>query len=147
MRVELIDDRIQGWPRFALGARTEQGIDNPVAVLQKVLEPGSVMTVEELDRQSAALDDLQIRGGVAGDFFALGPDQDAHVVAAQVEMPRDDKTVATVVALAATYDDRPGNRQSLDEVGHAAAGVLHQHDAGHAKLLRGAAVEFADQFP
>ncbi len=57
------------------------------------------------------------------------------------EMASDDEAVAAVVALAAADDDRAVNAERTQQFRHAAAGVLHQHDAGDAELLDGTAIE------
>ena len=61
----------------------------------------------------------------------------------QIQVPRDDKAVACVIPLAAT--DQEGGRQvePHDRLGHAAAGILHQHHARQAIILASASVDFA----
>src|SRR5262249_21351305 len=61
-----------------------------------------------------------------------------------VEMAGDDEAVAAVVAGAAADRDRlPLGVEAHLQLGSAAAGVLHEHDAGNAELPGGAGVQFA----
>ena len=96
-----------------------------------------MLAAEHLDRHVGLGENAVIGGGVPGKFFGLSPEQHANAVAAQVKMPGDDEAVAGVVPAAATDDDRPGDAQSAKHVGHAAAGVLHQHQPRETELLDG----------
>ena len=64
-------------------------------------------------------------------------------MAAEIEMAGDDKAVARVVPLAAADRHRAGDAQPAEHVGHAPAGVLHQHQPGETVLLLGQLVDAA----
>ncbi len=92
---------------------------------------------KDLDRHVALGENAIICGGVAAQLLRLAPEQNADAMAAEVKMPGDHKTVAGVVPPPAADRHRPGNAQSAEHVGHAAAGVLHQHQPREAELLDG----------
>ena len=66
----------------------------------------------------------------------MAEQQHAAVVAADFEVAGDDEAVAGVVAFAAEDDDRAVDAEPLQHVDAAAAGVLHQHEAGDADTRR-----------
>ena len=80
------------------------------------------------------------------EFVRRAQQQHAAGVAADFEVPGDDEAVAGVVAFAAEDDDRAVDAEPLQHIDAAAAGVLHQHQAGDAVLLDRAAIDFAALF-
>jgi hypothetical protein len=54
-----------------------------------------------------------------------------------------DKAVAAVVAATTTDDYGSVDSQPDEDIGDAPAGVFHKHDARHAVLFDGAAIELA----
>jgi hypothetical protein len=75
----------------------------------------------------------QEHGGVACDLRRRQGQEDLHVRAPAEQVSGDDEAVATVLAGAAhDADAEPAELRSFpgDDLGHAAAGVFHQHQAG-----------------
>ena len=148
--VDLIDHRVQRRTRFAPRAGAEQSIDDPIRAGELLLQAGDVVSVaEQIDRYAALSQDCIVRRCVAGQFGFLGPYENVDSMTTQIKMPGDYKTIARVVPFAATDDDPPqrpaklGLGQAAQDIGDAAAGILHEHEAGHAVLLDRAAIDFA----
>ena len=85
---------------------------------------------------SVFCEDGEVRGGVAGEFLRRKEQQHPAGVAADFEVPGDDKAVAGVVAFAAQDHDRAVDAETLEHVDGAAAGVLHQHQARRCRTPR-----------
>jgi hypothetical protein len=136
--VEVIDHGIQRWAWFALRAGAQQGVDDPRGVPQQFREPCRIVCgAEDLNRNVGFCEDTEIGRGVAGEFLRLGPEQHADRMAAQVEMACDHEAVARIIPLATAYGHRAGDAQPAEHVGHASAGVLHQHQPAETELPDG----------
>ena len=145
--IEPGNHRIQRRARLAAAAGPQQRIDDPSGPVEPPREPRFVEgTAEHLDRHVGLGQDMEIGRGVAGQLFGLCPKQHANRVAAEVEMPGNHESVARVVPSPAADHDRPGDAKPTEHVGHAPAGVLHQHEPRKAKLLDGQPIDQAGLF-
>ena len=135
-RVHPVDDHVQRRSRLAPGAGAQQGVDQPCRAGQLPVEPRGIgLGSHGHDWHASVFEDAVVGPGVTGEIGRIGPEEHADVVASQVEMPRQDEAVAGVVAPAAADDDLAGDAQPAERIGDPAAGVLHQHQAGHAVLF------------
>jgi hypothetical protein len=133
---------------FAARSRSQQCVHNPGGPLQQPINFGRRRRQGKKPQPRARrLEDREIDGGVSTDFVGCSEYEDGHFDAGILEMPRDDVPVAPVVSLAATDHDRAGDSQGLEQFRAAAAGVLHQHNAGQMKLLDRPLIHRTDLLP
>src|SRR4029079_702058 len=76
--------------------------------------------------------------GIDGSLAA--EDEDLHANCPQVEMARDNESIAAVITASAADNDDAVNAELANLVGKAPPGVLHQHQARHAVLFDRAAI-------
>jgi hypothetical protein len=101
---------------------------------------------EDLDGDATGGEDAMIDSSIAGQLGGIAEQQGANMDAGIVEMSRHDEAIAAVVALAAAEDNQAVDAERAQQFRHAAAGVLHQDDAGDAEFLDGAAIQLARLF-
>jgi hypothetical protein len=91
----------------------------------------------------AALDNLKVDPGIAGQFFWWSAQKNLDINSAVGQVPGDDKTIAAVVALATANEPPAMDTQAQEQLRSSATGVLHENHAGNAVVLNGPAIQVA----
>src|SRR5207342_2675481 len=102
------------------------------------LPVGRVVNLD--DRVAEVAENLEIDARVAAHFGDGANEERRHVDTALQQRPRDDESVAAVVAAAAEHGDfelADLGKHGLDRGDDLAAGVLHQYDRWDADVLDG----------
>ena len=92
---------------------------------QSLSETGEACSTGPLQRSAASAASPFSRACCANEA-------DAHRIAALGQMARRDETVTAIVARPRHNHHAPALQQGARRIGHGAAGILHQVDAGHA---------------
>ena len=156
-------DLVVGRFERAAQASAEQGIDDPgrrLNISNQLVAKALVLTPDSRGSQAhrvASPKQNVVLGRVVRELgfgrervstaghCQLGKGIDVDGISLGIQMPRDHEAVAAVIAGAAQDQRRLLLRvQTHQQFGAAAAGVLHEHDAGNAELLDRPAVEFAN---
>lgn len=131
--------------RCARCAGSQKRIHDPFRALELAFQPTSAELARQInDRQAASLDDREICCRVAEQFVGWSKKQDLHLHAVQIEMSRNDKSVAGVIAFAANNCHRSTALELTKDINAAAARIFHQHEPRHSKFIDRAAIDFAD---
>jgi hypothetical protein len=161
MHIHPIDSSVERRARVADGAGAEQGINKPVSVVRMLIELRSRSAEPRRscirlsrrfrsargtyfdDRYACLLQNSEIYGRIATQFLWRAEQNHATSVAADFEMTGDHETVTRVVAFAAEDNDGAADTEPLQYIDASTAGVFHEHEAGNAVILNGAAIDFA----
>jgi hypothetical protein len=143
--IDGLDRRAVRWLRFAGRTGAQQCINDPIGVGEMwiKLRDGNLF-VEKLELDAGSIKNMPIGGSVAAKLRWIGKQEYPDRLATVVEMARNYESVPAVVALAATNDDGTVDAKREERIGHSTAGVLHQHQAGHAVVVNRAAIDLAD---
>lgn len=115
----------------AIEARAEDAIDDERRCVERRAEP-----VEGLEREADGVEGVEVDPSVAGDLVARAREEHPRSMPSREQAPRDDPRVAAVLSRAA--DDHhalePVDEALYERVRGAAPRVLHEDEAGHARL-------------
>ena len=140
--IQLVDDGVERRPGFALGSGAEQGVDDPSCVSDVFLKlVGFRILIARMDRHLRLLQDPVIGCRVTCELGWIAVEEDAWLVAAEVEVSGDDEAVAAVVSSAAADYDGAIDSQVFHPIDDAPASVFHENESGKAVNLHRVAVD------
>jgi hypothetical protein len=143
--IHLADHDIKGPAWRAHRPGSKNCVNDPFRVLELALQRTSTELARHVNhRQTTSADNRIIRGGIAPKFVRWSNEYHLHWPPAQIEMPRNDKTIPCVIAFAANNGHGSAAAELAKDINAASARVLHEHEPRHSKFVNRAAIDIAD---